>query len=91
MTYLFFMIFFFSFVGLVLVRKHYLLTLIVLEFIFLTLFFLMTFYLNFFGFENYFSLVYLILGVCEASLGLSIMVYLVRSVKFDYLSSFNLC
>nr|YP_009987501.1 NADH dehydrogenase subunit 4L [Bambusiphaga furca]QBZ37961.1 NADH dehydrogenase subunit 4L [Bambusiphaga furca] len=91
MTYIFFFTFIFSLLSIFFVRKHYLLTLINLELIFLIMFFFLFFYLNFFNFEGYFSLIFLILGVCEASLGLSLLVYLVRKFNFDYLDSFNLC
>nr|QBZ38091.1 NADH dehydrogenase subunit 4L [Bambusiphaga maculata] len=91
MIYLIFFIFMMNVLSMMMVRKHYLLTLISLELIFLTLFYFIFFYMNNFGFESYFGLVFLILGVCEASLGLSVLVYLVRSVGFDYLNSFSLC
>nr|QBZ38078.1 NADH dehydrogenase subunit 4L [Bambusiphaga luodianensis] len=91
MTYIFFYIFVFSSLSIFFVRSHYLLTLICMELIFLILFFFFFFYMNFFGFEGYFGLIFLILGVCEASLGLTMLVYLVRKVSFDYLDSFNLC
>nr|YP_009987579.1 NADH dehydrogenase subunit 4L [Tropidocephala brunnipennis]QBZ38052.1 NADH dehydrogenase subunit 4L [Tropidocephala brunnipennis] len=88
---IFYFIFFFSLICMVMVRKHYLLTLMSLELIFLALFFMFFFYLNFFMFEFYFGLIFLILGVCEASLGVSVLVYLVRSVGNDYINNFNLC
>nr|YP_009987540.1 NADH dehydrogenase subunit 4L [Epeurysa nawaii]QBZ38000.1 NADH dehydrogenase subunit 4L [Epeurysa nawaii]QBZ38013.1 NADH dehydrogenase subunit 4L [Epeurysa nawaii] len=91
MIYMIMITFFFSLMCMFKVRKHFLLTLINLEFIFLTLFSLIFFYLNFFGFEFYFSLVFLILSVCEASMGLSILVYLVRKTGLDYADSLNLC
>nr|YP_009629407.1 NADH dehydrogenase subunit 4L [Saccharosydne procerus]AVV32041.1 NADH dehydrogenase subunit 4L [Saccharosydne procerus] len=87
----FFSYIFFSLVTLILVRKHYLMSLISLELIFIILFIMFYFYLNFFMFEYFFGLIYLILGVCEASLGLSMLVYLVRSVGSDYLDILNLC
>nr|YP_008081174.1 NADH dehydrogenase subunit 4L [Sogatella furcifera]AGH29095.1 NADH dehydrogenase subunit 4L [Sogatella furcifera]AGH29107.1 NADH dehydrogenase subunit 4L [Sogatella furcifera]QVO59333.1 NADH dehydrogenase subunit 4L [Sogatella furcifera]UXN45379.1 NADH dehydrogenase subunit 4L [Sogatella furcifera]UXN45392.1 NADH dehydrogenase subunit 4L [Sogatella furcifera] len=89
--YLFFFMMFLNLICLVLVRKHYLMSLISLEFIFITLFGLLYFYLNFFMFEFSLGLIYLILGVIESSLGLSLLVYLVRKMNISYLSSFNLC
>lgn len=89
--YLFFFIIFLNLICLVLVRKHYLISLISLEFIFITLFGLLYFYLNFFIFEFRLGLIYLILGVIESSLGLSLLVYLVRKMNISYLRRFNLC
>nr|QWW90536.1 NADH dehydrogenase subunit 4L [Matsumuramata muiri] len=82
---------FFNFIGLVMVRSHYLMVLISLELIFIILFNMFYFYLNFFNFEFYFGLVYLILGVCESCLGLSLLVYMVRSLSLSYVDSFILC
>nr|YP_010118113.1 NADH dehydrogenase subunit 4L [Sogatella kolophon]QPN54207.1 NADH dehydrogenase subunit 4L [Sogatella kolophon] len=89
--YLFFLMMFLNLFCLILVRKHYLMSLISLEFIFITLFGLFYLYLNFFLFEFSLGLIYLILGVIESSLGLSLLVYLVRKINICYLSSFNLC
>nr|QBZ38182.1 NADH dehydrogenase subunit 4L [Sogata hakonensis] len=88
---IFFFIFFFNLISLVLVRKHYLMVLMVLEMIFLNLFSLIYLYLNFFNYEGGFGLIYLILGVSESCMGLSLLVYLIRSVNFSYVDSFNLC
>nr|QBZ38195.1 NADH dehydrogenase subunit 4L [Stenocranus matsumurai] len=87
----FFYIFFFNVVSLFLVRKHYLLSLISLEFIFIILFNLIFFYLNFFMYEYFYSLIFLILSVCEGAMGLSLLVYMVRKTKNLYLDSFSLC
>nr|YP_009987514.1 NADH dehydrogenase subunit 4L [Bambusiphaga taibaishana]QBZ37974.1 NADH dehydrogenase subunit 4L [Bambusiphaga taibaishana] len=89
-----YLIFFMFITGLfccMMVRKHYLLTLISLEMIFLSLFFFFFFFVNNYLFEMYFILIILIFGVCGASMGLSILVYLVRKVGFDYLNNFSLC
>nr|YP_009987566.1 NADH dehydrogenase subunit 4L [Perkinsiella saccharicida]QBZ38039.1 NADH dehydrogenase subunit 4L [Perkinsiella saccharicida] len=86
-----FLMFFFNFIGLIMVRSHYLMVLISLELIFIILFNLIYLYLNFFNFEYYFGLVYLILGVCESCLGLSLLVYLVRKMNLSYVNSFFLC
>nr|QBZ38208.1 NADH dehydrogenase subunit 4L [Mahmutkashgaria sulcatus] len=86
-----FLMFFFNLIGLVMVRKHYLMVLISLELIFIILFSLIYLYLNFFNFEYYFGLIYLILGVCESCLGLSLLVYLVRKSNMSYLNSFMMC
>nr|YP_009050007.1 NADH dehydrogenase subunit 4L [Nilaparvata muiri]AEP27300.1 NADH dehydrogenase subunit 4L [Nilaparvata muiri] len=88
---IFFFMIMFNLVGLLIVRKHYLMSLIVIEIIFITLMNLFYFYLNSFYFENSLGLVYLIMGVVDSSLGLSLLVYLVRSVNLPYISSFSLC
>nr|QBZ38143.1 NADH dehydrogenase subunit 4L [Muirodelphax atratus] len=89
--YLFFFMMVFNLMSLSLVRKHYLMSLISLEFIFITLFNMFYLYLNFFNFEFSLGLVYLILGVVESSLGLSLLVFLVRKSTFIYVNSFSLC
>nr|YP_009340901.1 NADH dehydrogenase subunit 4L [Nilaparvata bakeri]AGE94104.1 NADH dehydrogenase subunit 4L [Nilaparvata bakeri] len=81
----------FNLISLMVVRKHYLMSLIVIEIIFITLMNLFYYYLNFFYFENSLGLVYLIMGVVDSSLGLSLLVYLVRSANLPYISSFTLC
>jgi hypothetical protein len=68
-----------------------LMSLIRLEFIFITLFNLFYFYLNYFYFEFHFGLIYLILGVVDSSLGLSLLVYLVRRVNLPYVNNFVTC
>lgn len=89
--YIFFFIIIFNLIALSLVRKHYLISLIILEFIFITLFNIFYLYLNFFNFEYRLGLIYLILGVVESSLGLSLLVFLVRKTTYIYVNSFNLC
>nr|UVV36458.1 NADH dehydrogenase subunit 4L [Nogodinidae sp.] len=76
--------------GLVIVRKHYLLSLLSLEFLVLSLFSFCYFYLSFYIFEYFFSVIFLVLGVCEGVLGLSLIVYLFRSGSFEYLDSLSL-
>nr|YP_009987527.1 NADH dehydrogenase subunit 4L [Chloriona tateyamana]QBZ37987.1 NADH dehydrogenase subunit 4L [Chloriona tateyamana] len=88
---LFFFMMVFNLLGLVFVRKHYLMTLIMLEFIFITLFNFFYLYLNSYLFEFSLGVIYLVLGVVESSLGLSLLVYLVRSADLSYVNSFNLC
>nr|UPX88547.1 NADH dehydrogenase subunit 4L [Nicrophorus vespilloides] len=71
-------------------RKHFLLMLLSLEFIVLSLYFMIFLYLNFYSYELYFSMIFLIMSVCEGALGLSILVSLIRSHGNDYVQSFNL-
>nr|YP_009868691.1 NADH dehydrogenase subunit 4L [Alphitobius diaperinus]QKI32136.1 NADH dehydrogenase subunit 4L [Alphitobius diaperinus]QNK05478.1 NADH dehydrogenase subunit 4L [Alphitobius diaperinus] len=84
---------FFMFMGGLLVfsmkRKHLLLMLLSLEFIVLSLYFLIFLYLSFLGNEYFFSMIFLTFSVCEGVLGLSILVSLIRTHGNDYFHSFN--
>nr|YP_010866029.1 NADH dehydrogenase subunit 4L [Piezodorus guildinii]WGT93137.1 NADH dehydrogenase subunit 4L [Piezodorus guildinii]DAZ87556.1 TPA_asm: NADH dehydrogenase subunit 4L [Piezodorus guildinii] len=71
-------------------RKHLLLTLLSLEFIVLCVFLLLFVVLFNYGYELYFSLMFLVFTVCEGALGLSILVSLVRTQGNDHLSSMSL-
>nr|AXS65837.1 NADH dehydrogenase subunit 4L [Curculionoidea sp. 29 KM-2017] len=70
--------------------KHLLILLLSLEFIILSLMLIMFMYLSNFMFENYFSMIFLTMSVCESVLGLSILVLLIRSHGNDYMKMFNL-
>lgn len=71
-------------------RKHFLSTLLRLEFIIINIFWLIV--IRFFrvGVEGYFVLFFLTLAACEGALGLRLLVYIVRSRGADYYSSFNI-
>nr|AII41666.1 NADH dehydrogenase subunit 4L [Allopsontus sp. 2 JZ-2014] len=69
-------------------RKHLLSVLFSLEYIVLGLFMLLCWFLIFMS-DLYFCLVFLTLAVCEGALGLSLLVFLVRSHGSDYFSSFS--
>ncbi|YP_009050563.1 NADH dehydrogenase subunit 4L (mitochondrion) [Zootermopsis nevadensis] len=71
-------------------RKHLLITLLSLEFMVLSLFVLMYYYLCGFNYEFYFVIVFLVFSVCEGSLGLSILVSMIRSYGNDYYRSFGM-
>nr|AML26772.1 NADH dehydrogenase subunit 4L [Scarabaeidae sp. BMNH 1274752] len=71
-------------------RKHFLVMLLSLEFIVLSLYFNIFLYLSYFKFEFFFGMVFLTMSVCEGSLGLSIMVSMVRSYGNDYFQTFNM-
>nr|AVN68144.1 NADH dehydrogenase subunit 4L [Cryptocercus punctulatus] len=71
-------------------RKHLLITLLSLEFLVLILFFLLYYYLTMFLYELYFVVVFLTFSVCEGTLGLSILVSVVRSYGNDYFQSYNM-
>ncbi|YP_009689509.1 NADH dehydrogenase subunit 4L (mitochondrion) [Anopheles cruzii] len=70
-------------------RKHLLSVLLSLEFMVLSLFIFFFFYLNFMGFESYFSMFFLTFCVCEGVLGLSILVSMIRTHGNDYFQSFS--
>lgn len=71
-------------------RKHLLLILLSLEFIVLSLFLGLFIYFNFFLYEYYFSLIFITFRVCEGALGLSLLVYLIRTHGRDYFQTFNI-
>nr|YP_010501928.1 NADH dehydrogenase subunit 4L [Ptomascopus plagiatus]UXC94694.1 NADH dehydrogenase subunit 4L [Ptomascopus plagiatus] len=71
-------------------RKHFLLMLMSLEFIVLSLYFSIFLYLSNYSYEFYFSMIFLIMSVCEGALGLSVLVSLIRSHGNDYFQTFNL-
>nr|QWY25989.1 NADH dehydrogenase subunit 4L [Gonocephalum kochi] len=70
-------------------RKHLLLMLLSLEFIVLSVYYLMFFYFSQVDNEYFFSMVFLTFSVCEGVLGLSILVSLIRTHGNDYFQSFN--
>ena len=85
------MIFYFFILGVIsfiLVRKHLLSTLLSLEFIVLSLFFVLLTFLNLFLYEIYFRIFFLVFSVCEGALGISILVSLIRTHGNDYFNSF---
>ena len=71
-------------------RKHLLSTLLCLEFIVLSLFLIIILYLNFFNYELYFRLFFLVFRVCEGALGVSILVSIIRTHGNDYFNSFSI-
>lgn len=70
-------------------RKHLLITLLSLEFIVLSLFMFLYIYLSINCSELYFLIVFLVLRVCEGTLGLSILVAIIRTHGNNYFQSFN--
>jgi len=69
--------------------KHLLNILLSLEFIVLSLFIFLFFYLNLFNYEQYFRIFFLVFSVCEGVLGLSILVSIIRSHGNDYFLNFS--
>nr|YP_009227895.1 NADH dehydrogenase subunit 4L [Acasta sulcata]AII19542.1 NADH dehydrogenase subunit 4L [Acasta sulcata] len=70
-------------------RKHLMNMLISLEYIVLSTFLLMMLITFSMGLETYMSLIFLVASVCEGSLGVGMMVGMVRSHGSDYINSFN--
>nr|QGU84916.1 NADH dehydrogenase subunit 4L [Gibbovalva kobusi] len=69
--------------------KHLMVVLLSLEFMVLSIFFFMLFFLSMMEFEYYLLMVFLVFSVCEGALGLSILVSMIRTHGNDYFSSFN--
>nr|YP_010378549.1 NADH dehydrogenase subunit 4L [Hestinalis nama]QYC94745.1 NADH dehydrogenase subunit 4L [Hestinalis nama]WGL40184.1 NADH dehydrogenase subunit 4L [Hestinalis nama] len=71
-------------------HKHLLIVLLSLEFIVLSIFFLMMMYLMLVVNNMYMLMVFLVFSVCEGALGLSILVSMIRTHGNDYFYSYNL-
>lgn len=71
-------------------KKHLLIILIRLEFIVLSLYFLLMLYLINIIFNIYILIIFLVLTVCEGALGLSILVSIIRTHGNDYFQRFSL-
>lgn len=83
-------VFFIGLFSFVYSYKHLLSILLSLEFIVLSLFFILFFYLNLNNFELYFSMYFLTFSVCEGVLGLSILVSIIRTHGNDYFLNFSI-
>nr|URX52638.1 NADH dehydrogenase subunit 4L [Glyptotermes brevicaudatus] len=70
-------------------RKHLLITLLSLEFLVLSLFVTIYFYLCLFNYELYFVMFFLVFSVCEGALGLSVLVSMIRGFGNDYFQSYS--
>nr|YP_009154098.1 NADH dehydrogenase subunit 4L [Gandalfus puia]AKC99392.1 NADH dehydrogenase subunit 4L [Gandalfus puia] len=70
-------------------NKHLLNSLLSLEFMMLGVFWLLSMQMVSVGSEIYFSLFFLTLAACEGALGLSLLVFVVRSHGNDRFSSFS--
>nr|YP_009743884.1 NADH dehydrogenase subunit 4L [Clanis bilineata]QIE12643.1 NADH dehydrogenase subunit 4L [Clanis bilineata] len=71
-------------------NKHLLIILLSLEFIVLSIFFFLLVFLMMIDYDMYMLMVFLVFSVCEGSLGLSILVSMIRTHGNDYFQSFNL-
>nr|AXS65215.1 NADH dehydrogenase subunit 4L [Chrysomeloidea sp. 4 KM-2017] len=76
-------------VSFVLFRKHFLMMLLSLEFLVLSLYLAIFLYFSFYDYEHFFSLIFLTMSVCEGSLGLAILVMMIRSHGNDYVMSMS--
>nr|YP_010490444.1 NADH dehydrogenase subunit 4L [Gibbosaverruca weijiai]UWM12930.1 NADH dehydrogenase subunit 4L [Gibbosaverruca weijiai] len=70
-------------------RKHLMNMLISMEYIVLSLFFAIFLVVISLGLETFVLLIFLVASVCEGSLGLSLMVGIVRSHGNDEINSFS--
>nr|QWB85628.1 NADH dehydrogenase subunit 4L [Saphanus piceus] len=80
------------FIGLImfcLKRKHLLLMLLSLEFIVLSLYMMIYIFLNQMNYEYFFLMIFLVMSVCEGSLGLAVLVSMIRTQGNDYIMSFS--
>nr|WNO18730.1 NADH dehydrogenase subunit 4L [Caprona alida alida] len=71
-------------------HKHLLIMLLSLEFIVLSIYLLLMFFLSYVEFDMYMLMVFLVFTVCEGALGISILVSMIRSHGNDYFQSFSL-
>nr|YP_009236869.1 NADH dehydrogenase subunit 4L [Telchinia kalinzu]AMJ17336.1 NADH dehydrogenase subunit 4L [Telchinia kalinzu] len=71
-------------------HKHLLIVLMSLEFIVLSIFFLLMLYLMEINYNMFMLMVFLVFSVCEGALGLAILVSMIRTHGNDYFQSFNL-
>nr|DAD54571.1 TPA_inf: NADH dehydrogenase subunit 4L [Panstrongylus lignarius] len=71
-------------------RKHLLLTLLSLEFMVLSLYFLFFSFLIMFDLSYYFILVFLTFSVCEGAMGLGVLVSMIRCHGNDNISSLSI-
>nr|APX40729.1 NADH dehydrogenase subunit 4L [Longitarsus rutilus] len=70
-------------------RKHFLLMLLMLEFIVIIMYLNMFLYLSLMNYEFFFSMIFLTMSVCEGALGLSILILMVRMHGNDYILTFS--
>lgn len=70
-------------------RKHLLNTLLRLEYIILSIFWVICVHVTVLGYESYFILFFLTLAACEGALGLALLVSIVRSHGNDCFSKFR--
>nr|AZZ89059.1 NADH dehydrogenase subunit 4L [Plectoderini sp. SX-2018] len=84
-------VFFSGLFGLVMVRKHFLLCLLSLEFLIVSIYMFSLIFFSMYIYDYYFLILFLVLGVCDGVLGLSLLVYLIRKTSSDYIDILSLC
>nr|APX40378.1 NADH dehydrogenase subunit 4L [Longitarsus nigrocillus] len=87
--YLLFFMFSVGMVSFIVNRKHFLLMLLMLEFIVIVIYLNMYMYLSLMNYEFFFSMIFLTISVCEGVLGLSILILMVRIHGNDYILTFS--
>nr|QIV24753.1 NADH dehydrogenase subunit 4L [Toxeutes arcuatus] len=70
-------------------RKHLLLMLLSLEYIVLSLYLNIFYYLSGLSCDYFFSMIFITMSVCEGALGLSILVSMIRTYGNDYVLTFS--
>nr|WRK21527.1 NADH dehydrogenase subunit 4L [Tartessus sp.] len=86
MNFIFYCIFM-SLLSVFLVRKHILIVLISLEFLVISLLMLILFFCLFYDYNFYIYIYFMVFYICEAVLGLSVLVHMIRCCGNDYLNS----
>nr|APX39516.1 NADH dehydrogenase subunit 4L [Cryptocephalus octoguttatus] len=81
--------FIFGMMSFFLFRKHFLLMLLSLEFLVLSLYLGLFVFISLFNYEYFFLLIFLTMSVCEGSLGLAMLVMMIRSHGNDYVMTMN--
>nr|YP_009868534.1 NADH dehydrogenase subunit 4L [Cofana yasumatsui]QKG63364.1 NADH dehydrogenase subunit 4L [Cofana yasumatsui] len=81
------LIFMFSLISVIYIRKHILLCLMNLEFVILTVLLVIFNFCLLYNYNFYIYIFYMTFFVCEGSLGLSILVSMLRNQGNDYLNS----
>nr|APC61751.1 NADH dehydrogenase subunit 4L [Papilio dardanus] len=71
-------------------HKHLLIVLLSLEFIILSIFFMMIMLMSYIEYNMYMLMIFLLFSVCEGALGLSILVSMIRTHGNDYFQSFSM-
>nr|YP_010490507.1 NADH dehydrogenase subunit 4L [Smilium sinense]UWM12993.1 NADH dehydrogenase subunit 4L [Smilium sinense] len=71
-------------------RKHLMSMLISLEYVALSIFFMLVIVSMVSGLETYMSLVFLVASVCEGSVGMAMLVGMVRTHSSDYMNSLTI-
>nr|YP_010010514.1 NADH dehydrogenase subunit 4L [Callosobruchus maculatus]YP_010876300.1 NADH dehydrogenase subunit 4L [Bruchus pisorum]QOH99482.1 NADH dehydrogenase subunit 4L [Callosobruchus maculatus]WHE17351.1 NADH dehydrogenase subunit 4L [Bruchus pisorum] len=89
MLILLFFMFISGLISFALKREHLLLMLLSLEFIVVSLYFIFMVYLKMMNYEYFFSMVFLTMSVCEGTLGLSILVSMIRAYGNDNILTFS--